>query len=41
MVSGGFFQMGVMEYFTDIGLRYLAMPVYTIGMGYALKGQHG
>ena len=40
MVYGGFFQMGVMEYFTDIGLRYLAMPVYTIGMGYALKQQH-
>ncbi|WP_321429607.1 hypothetical protein [uncultured Methanolobus sp.] len=40
MVYGGFFQMGVMEYFTGIGLRYLAMPVYTIGMGYALKQQH-
>lgn len=40
MVFGGFFQMGVMDYFTDIGLRYLAMPIYTIGMGYALMQQH-
>ncbi|WP_340819602.1 hypothetical protein [Methanolobus sp. WCC4] len=36
MVSGGFFQMTVVQYFTDIGMRYLAMPIYTIGIGYAL-----
>ena len=36
MVFGGFFQMTVAEYFTDIGMRYLAMPIYTIGIGYAL-----
>ncbi|WP_292468699.1 hypothetical protein [Methanolobus sp.] len=36
MVFGGFFQMTVVEYFKDIGMRYLAMPIYTIGMGYAL-----
>ncbi|MEZ5334535.1 MAG: hypothetical protein R2741_04485 [Methanolobus sp.] len=36
MVFGGFFQMGVAEYFTDIGMRYLSMPIYTIGMGYSL-----
>jgi hypothetical protein len=39
MVYGGFFQMGIMEYFTDIGMRYFAMPIYTIGMGYALMQQ--
>jgi hypothetical protein len=36
MVSGGFFQMSVTQYFTDIGMRYLVMPIYAIGMGYAL-----
>lgn len=36
MVFGGFFQMSVPQYFTDIGLRYLSMPIYTIGMGFAL-----
>lgn len=36
MVSGGFFQMTVGQYFRDIGMRYLAMPIYTIGIGYAL-----
>lgn len=40
MVFGGFFQMDAVQYFTDIGLRYLAMPIYTIGMGYALMQQH-
>ncbi|MCK4327077.1 MAG: hypothetical protein KAW41_01225 [Candidatus Diapherotrites archaeon] len=37
LVYAGFFPMTVAQYFTDIGLRYLAMPIYTIGMGYALK----
>ncbi|WP_407354970.1 hypothetical protein [Methanolobus sp. WCC5] len=36
MVYGGFFDMSVTQYFTDIGMRYLSMPIYTIGMGYAL-----
>ncbi|WP_319508991.1 hypothetical protein [uncultured Methanolobus sp.] len=36
MVYGGFFQMTVTQYFADIGMRYLVMPIYTIGMGYAL-----
>ncbi|WP_319508748.1 hypothetical protein [uncultured Methanolobus sp.] len=36
MVSGGFFQMTVTQYFIDIGMRYLVMPINTIGMGYAL-----
>ena len=36
MVYGGFFHMSVTQYFTDIGMRYLSMPIYTIGMGYAL-----
>jgi hypothetical protein len=37
MVYGGFFKMTPAQYFTDIGLRYLSIPFYTIGMGYALK----
>ncbi|MCK4938014.1 MAG: hypothetical protein KAR85_05375 [Methanosarcinales archaeon] len=36
-VSVGFFPMTITQYFTDIGLRYLILPIYTIGMGYALK----
>jgi len=37
MVSIGFFPMTIGKYFTDIGLRYLSMPIFTIGLGYALK----
>lgn len=37
MVWGGIFKMTPIQYFTDIGLRYLSIPIYTIGMGYALK----
>lgn len=37
MVSSGVFDMSLETYFTDIGLRYLAIPAYTVGMGYALK----
>jgi hypothetical protein len=37
MVYAGFFKMSYAEYFADIGLRYLSIPLYTIGMGYALK----
>ena len=37
LVYTGFFNMAVGNYFTDIGLRYLVMPFYTVGMGYALK----
>lgn len=36
-VSVGFFPMTITRYFTDIGLRYLIMPIYTIGMGYVLQ----
>lgn len=36
MVYGGFFPMTVTQYFTDIGMRYLTMPIYTSGMGYIL-----
>lgn len=36
-VFAGFFPMSVVQYFTDIGLRYLSMPIYTIGIGYVLK----
>jgi hypothetical protein len=37
MVYGGFFKMSPAQYYTDIGLRYMSIPIYTIGMGYALK----
>lgn len=37
MVYSGFFQMTLMQYFTDIGLRYLSIPIFTIGIGYALE----
>ena len=36
-VSTGFFRMTLTQYLTDIGLRYLSIPIYTIGLGYALK----
>ena len=36
-VSAGFFRMTLIQYITDIGLRYLSIPIYTIGLGYALK----
>ena len=32
----GLFPMTVTQYFTDIGLCFLNIPIYTIGMGYAL-----
>jgi len=41
MVYGGFFPMTVTQYFTDIGMRYLIMPIYTIGMGYILMQKLG
>jgi hypothetical protein len=37
MVFSNFFQMTVLEYFTEIGLRYLCIPIFTIGLGYALN----
>jgi len=37
LVYVGFFPMGVTQYYTDIGLRYLCMPIYTIGMGHLLE----
>jgi len=37
MVSVGFFPMTVGKYFTDVGLRLLGIPMFTIGLGYALK----
>lgn len=33
MVFAEFFSFSVVQYFTDIGLRYLTMPTYTIGLG--------
>ena len=39
MVFSNFFQMTLLEYFTDIGLRYLCIPIFTIGLGYALNQQ--
>lgn len=37
MVFSNFFQMTLLEYFTDIGLRYLCIPIFTIGLGYTLN----
>jgi hypothetical protein len=36
LVSAEFFPMTVTQYFTDIGLRYLSIPIITTGIGYAL-----
>lgn len=36
-VSTGFFPLSVVQYFTDIGLRYLSMPIYTVGIGKVLE----
>ena len=36
-VMTGFFGMTVMQYFKEIGLRYLPIPIYTVGMGKALE----
>lgn len=41
LVYSGFFPMTVTQYFTDIGMRYLGMPIYTIGMGYILMQKLG
>ena len=40
MVFSNFFQMTLLEYFTDIGLRYLCIPIFTIGLGYALNQKY-
>ena len=37
LVLAGFFDMTLTAYVAEIGLRYLALPIYTIGMGYALQ----
>lgn len=36
-MSAGFFPMTVTQYFTDIGMRYLMIPIFTTGMGYVLQ----
>ncbi len=41
MVYAGFFKMSYAQYFTDIGLRYLSIPIYTVGMGYVLRRKTG
>lgn len=37
MVLNGFFSMTIQKYFMDIGLRYLLIPIISIGMGYMLE----
>jgi len=37
LVRSGFFAMSYTHYFQDIGLRYLSIPIYTLGMGYATR----
>ena len=39
MVTSGFFPMTLSQYFKEIGLRYLAIPTYTIGLGYSIKNK--
>lgn len=36
-VAVGFFDMSVVQYFTDIGLRYFNAPIFTVGIGNALR----
>ncbi len=31
--------MAIVPYFTDIGLRYLIIPIITVGMGYLLESK--
>lgn len=37
LVTTGFFPLTLSEYLTEIGLRYLSIPIYTTGLGYALS----
>jgi hypothetical protein len=37
MFSAGPMQMPLAHYFNEIGLAYLAMPIISIGLGYALE----
>lgn len=37
MVYLGFFDMTFIQYFTDIGLRYLSIPIFTVSIGYILE----
>ena len=39
MVGAGFFPLSISQYFTEIGLRYLSMPIYTVGMGKVLASK--
>ncbi|MDD1672088.1 MAG: hypothetical protein LUO82_03700 [Methanomicrobiales archaeon] len=39
MVFVGFFPMTVLQYITEIGLRYVSIPIYTVGLGIALERQ--
>jgi hypothetical protein len=33
----GLFKMSLGDYFMGVGLRYLSIPIITVGLGYALK----
>jgi Na+/proline symporter len=37
MVWRGFFDMGYVQYFEEIGLRYLSILIYSVGVGYVLQ----
>jgi hypothetical protein len=37
IVLVGLFKMDLGEYFMGIGLRYLSIPIITVGLGYALR----
>jgi len=39
LVFGGLFKMSIVKYFTDIGLRYLIILIFSVGLAIALKSK--
>jgi len=37
MVATGFYEMTYTVYFTEIGLRYLVLPIFALGFSHILK----
>lgn len=37
LVNRGFFEMTYIEYFQEIGLRYLSIPIFTTSVGWAIE----
>lgn len=40
LVLSGFFQMSIWVWFSQIGLRYVVLPIFTIGLGVVLEKKH-